>query len=34
MFMKNLVIAGGFFVLAANGPARFSVDAIRARRTP
>ncbi|WP_419909824.1 DoxX family protein [Hoeflea sp.] len=30
MFMKNLTIAGGFLVLAANGPGSISVDAPRA----
>ncbi|MCP4315677.1 MAG: DoxX family protein [Hyphomicrobiales bacterium] len=29
MFMKNLTIAGGFLVLAANGPGSISVDARR-----
>lgn len=27
MFFKNIAIAGGFLVLAANGPGRFSADA-------
>ncbi|WP_136659584.1 DoxX family protein [Nitratireductor sp. XY-223] len=30
MFMKNLAMAGGFLVLAANGPGSISVDARRA----
>lgn len=30
MFFKNIVMAGGFFVLAANGAGRFSLDAKRA----
>lgn len=29
MFWKNIAIAGGFLVLAANGPGRFSLDARR-----
>jgi putative oxidoreductase len=31
-FWKNLAMAGGFFVLAANGPGGLSFDAFRARR--
>jgi putative oxidoreductase len=34
MFMKNLVMAGGFIVLAANGGGRFSLDARGAPVTP
>jgi putative oxidoreductase len=30
-FMKNLAIAGGFLILAANGAGAWSVDARRAR---
>ncbi|MCY6382270.1 DoxX family protein [Hoeflea prorocentri] len=30
MFLKNLAIAGGFLVLAANGPGSISLDAKRA----
>lgn len=33
-FWKNLAMAGGFLVLAANGPGRLSLDAWRARRHP
>lgn len=33
MFMKNLAIAGGLFVVAALGAGAFSVDALRAART-
>lgn len=29
MFFKNIAIAGGFLVLAANGAARYSIDAKR-----
>lgn len=29
MFLKNVSIAGGFLILAANGPARYSIDARR-----
>ena len=31
MFMKNIAIAGGFLLLAANGPGCYSVDAWRQR---
>ena len=31
MFWKNIAIAGGFLLLAANGPGRLSVDARRLR---
>jgi len=31
-FMKNIAMAGGFLLLAANGPGAISVDAWRARR--
>jgi len=30
-FMKNLAIAGGFFVLSVHGPGAFSIDAWRQR---
>ena len=30
MFMKNIGLAGGFLLLAANGPGAYSVDAKRA----
>ena len=30
-FWKNMAIAGGFFVLAANGPGGLSLDAVLAR---
>lgn len=29
MFFKNIAMAGGFLVLAANGAGRYSIDAIR-----
>lgn len=29
LFMKNLAIAGGFLILAANGPGSYSIDALR-----
>ena len=32
-FMKNLAIAGGFFVLSVHGPGALSIDAWRQRRT-
>jgi putative oxidoreductase len=32
-FVKNIAIAGGFLVLAANGAGAFSIDAWRARDT-
>lgn len=32
MFLKNLAIAGGFLVLAANGAGAWSLDARRARK--
>lgn len=31
-FMKNIAIAGGFLVLAANGAGAFSIDNLRSRR--
>jgi putative oxidoreductase len=31
-FWKNLAMAGGFFVLAANGPGNLSLDALWAKR--
>ena len=31
-FWKNVAMAGGFFVLAANGPGNLSLDALLARR--
>jgi len=31
-FMKNIAIAGGLLLLAANGPGAFSLDALIARR--
>lgn len=31
-FWKNVAMAGGFFVLAANGPGRLSLDAVWAKR--
>jgi len=31
-FWKNLAMAGGFFVLAANGPGNLSLDALWSRR--
>jgi putative oxidoreductase len=33
MFLKNVAIAGGFLMLAANGPGALSVDARLRRRT-
>ena len=32
MFWKNVAIAGGFLLLAANGAGAFSLDALRGRR--
>lgn len=31
-FWKNVAMAGGFLVLAANGPGNLSLDAVRAKR--
>ena len=33
MFLKNVAIAGGFLLLAANGAAAWSLDARRARKS-
>jgi len=33
MFWKNVAIAGGFLLLAANGAGAYSLDALRGRRT-
>jgi|SRR5690606_1617856 len=32
LFWKNITIAGGFLILAANGPGAFSVEGMRAQR--
>lgn len=34
MFWKNVAMAGGFLMLAANGAGALSLDALRARRRP